>query len=146
MKATRLANLAPMLLALAVAACATTPEGEPVRSDSSSPDAARPPAETVPPLGEAIAPEGVPEQAWTAVLGALERELDGVNAADVHLVSVQAETWNDGSLGCPQPGEVYTQALVDGHRIVVEVDGEEFDFRVPSGGEPRRCESPTEGG
>jgi hypothetical protein len=34
-------------------------------------------------------------------------------------VQVQAVTWPDGSLGCPQPGRVYTQALVPGWRITV---------------------------
>jgi hypothetical protein len=38
-------------------------------------------------------------------------------------VSVDAVTWGDGSLGCPAPGRMYTQALVPGWRFVVR-DGE----------------------
>ncbi len=33
------------------------------------------------------------------------------------LVSAEAVTWRDGSLGCPQPGMGYTQALVPGWRV-----------------------------
>ena len=49
------------------------------------------------------------------------------------------KTWNDGSLGCPQPGELYTQALVDGFQVLLEVDGEEFDYRVGSGTAVHLC-------
>lgn len=33
------------------------------------------------------------------------------------LVSAERVTWSDGSLGCPQPDLMYTQALVPGYRI-----------------------------
>jgi hypothetical protein len=28
--------------------------------------------------------------------------------------------WNDGSLGCPEPGMMYTQALVNGYWLIIE--------------------------
>lgn len=34
-------------------------------------------------------------------------------------LKVEALIWSDGSLGCPQPGLSYTQALVPGWRLVV---------------------------
>lgn len=37
-------------------------------------------------------------------------------------------TWSDGSLGCPKPGMSYTQALVPGHLLVLEVDSEQFSY------------------
>jgi len=43
----------------------------------------------------------------------------GVAEDDIETMRVEAVTWPDGSLGCPQPGEMYTQALVEGHRIVL---------------------------
>jgi hypothetical protein len=38
------------------------------------------------------------------------------------LVIVRAESvvWNDGSLGCPEPGMMYTQALVNGYWVVID--------------------------
>ena len=35
----------------------------------------------------------------------------------LELVGAEAVTWRDGSLGCPQPGMGYTQALVPGWRV-----------------------------
>jgi hypothetical protein len=48
------------------------------------------------------------------------------------LVIVRAESvvWNDGSLGCPEPGMIYTQAQVNGYWIVIEAAGQKYDFRV----------------
>lgn len=33
------------------------------------------------------------------------------------LISAQEYTWSNGAMGCPQPGQVYTEALVDGYVI-----------------------------
>jgi hypothetical protein len=43
------------------------------------------------------------------------------NVAPEQLVIVRAESvvWNDGSLGCPEPGMMYTQALVNGYWVVI---------------------------
>jgi len=48
------------------------------------------------------------------------------------LVVVRAESvvWNDGSLGCPEPGMMYTQAQVNGYWIVIEAAGQKYDFRM----------------
>jgi hypothetical protein len=57
------------------------------------------------------------------------------------LVIVRAESvvWNDGSLGCPEPGMMYTQALVNGYWVVIDVAGQKYDFRVGSRGSFRLC-------
>jgi hypothetical protein len=39
----------------------------------------------------------------------------------LRVASAQPVTWPDGSLGCPQPGMLYTQALVPGWRITIEL-------------------------
>ena len=35
----------------------------------------------------------------------------------VRVVQSEAVTWRDGSLGCPEPGRMYTQALIRGYLI-----------------------------
>jgi hypothetical protein len=40
----------------------------------------------------------------------------------------------------------YTQALVDGFQVVLDVEGETLDYRIGSGTDLRLCESPIEGG
>jgi hypothetical protein len=41
----------------------------------------------------------------------------GVGVKDLRVLSVEAVTWPDGSLGCRQPGRLYPQVLVPGHRV-----------------------------
>jgi hypothetical protein len=52
----------------------------------------------------------------------------GLPRTALELVSAQAVTWSDGSLGCPQPGMGYTQALVPGYRIRIRAPAQEFDY------------------
>lgn len=61
---------------------------------------------------------------------------------EVVVVSSTAMTWNDGSLGCPQPGQQYTQALVEGWQMIVTVGDQTYDYRFASSGAPLLCESP----
>lgn len=72
--------------------------------------------------------------------------LTGVDAEEISVVRGESVTWNDGSLGCPEPGMLYTQALVDGYHVVLDAEGEQLDYRVGSGGGFRLCESGRPGG
>lgn len=74
-----------------------------------------------------------------AIIQDLSRRL-GEQVTDPTIVSAEPMTWNDGSLGCPEPGQLYTQALVDGFQVVLEIDGAEFDYRVGSATDVRLCE------
>ena len=38
--------------------------------------------------------------------------------------------WSDGSLGCPEPGLMYTQALVEGYQITLWAEGKEYDYHT----------------
>jgi hypothetical protein len=132
---------APLAALLLLAACAA-PAGAPSAS-ATEPAASRPPFETVTPspsdAAGAATPDGLPEAAWRAIVDDLSRRL-GEPVVDPTVISAVAKTWNDGSLGCPQPGELYTQALVEGFQVVLEVDGEQFDYRVGAGTDVRLCE------
>lgn len=50
--------------------------------------------------------------------------------ADVEVVSHEEVTWPDGGLGCPEPGMSYTQALVNGERIVLRADGVDYEYHA----------------
>ena len=65
--------------------------------------------------------------------------LDKVARDELVIVRAESVVWNDGSLGCPEPGMMYTQALVNGYWIVIEAAGQTYDFRVGSGGSFRLC-------
>jgi hypothetical protein len=42
-----------------------------------------------------------------------------VTADQITVLSSEQVTWSNGALGCPQPGRMYTQALVPGFRVAV---------------------------
>lgn len=65
-------------------------------------------------------------------------EFLSVPMTDVTLVSSQEQEFSDSSLGCPEPGMSYLQALTSGHQVIVEADGRRFDIRV-SGGHGKIC-------
>jgi hypothetical protein len=59
----------------------------------------------------------------------LARELD-VDPDAIELTGVGSMTWSDGSLGCPEDGMMYTQALVSGYLFIVEVDGKPYEIHT----------------
>jgi hypothetical protein len=68
----------------------------------------------------------------------------------VKVLSVEAVTWSDGSLGCPEPGMLYTQALVPGHRITVDAGGAPLVYHANARGgfvqcPPERALAPVPG-
>lgn len=76
-------------------------------------------------------------------LNADARDRAGQPNATITLVRAEAVQWPDGSLGCPQPDMMYTQAIVPGYWVVMELDGESFDYRVSERGNFVLCENGT---
>lgn len=64
-------------------------------------------------------PGGAPPQhpRFPAAADAARRHTGSPGAAT--LISVQEYTWSNGAMGCPQPGQAYTEALVQGYVIQV---------------------------
>ena len=70
----------------------------------------------------------------------------GVETADLTVVSFKDVTWPDGSLGCPEEGKLYTQALVEGYQILLRHEVRFFDYHGVDGEEPFLCESDEKDG
>ena len=68
----------------------------------------------------------------------------GVAPATVEVVAVQEVTWSDGSRGCAKKGMLYTQSLIDGSRITLQVDGTPYEYHSGGSGAPFLCERPTQ--
>lgn len=107
---------------------------------SVTPDPADPSGGTALPTGpvadEVLEREDV--QAAIADLATNESvEPDAVTVAGYHEV-----TWSDGSLGCPEPGMMYTQALVPGSLLVLESNGELFSYHGANGKPYKFCADP----
>jgi hypothetical protein len=69
----------------------------------------------------------------------------GVKEGDIEIGSVEQVTWTDGSIGCPQPGYLYTQALVDGVLIILRHGGLEYAYHQSGDDDPFYCEYPADG-
>ena len=75
-----------------------------------------------------------------AVADAAQRT--GVDESAVTVVLAESVVWPNSALGCPKPGNLYTDALVPGARVVVEAGGEQLDYRSGSNGQVKLCENP----
>lgn len=74
----------------------------------------------------------------------------GLEGESLILISAESVTWSDASLGCPQPGMVYTQALVPGFRIRIKARGKTLDYHAGARGvvllcPPERSRDPLPG-
>jgi len=128
------------LFVLLATACAA-PGGE---NQTISDSPTRAPIATVAP--SSTTPEGTDDMSSNVpadILQAISQDAATVTAtdvSDVELVMAKAVTWNDGALGCPEPGMMYTQALVDGFQVVVRAADQELDYRVGRDGAFMICE------
>lgn len=132
----RAMSAASVLIAAAIlTACAS---GEPMPTSPGG-SSSRPPLPTssAGPLGPTGTPAELPAAKWAAIEADLAAR--GVTAAP-ELTSADAVTFSDGSLGCPAPGQSYTQAMIDGLRVIVTAGGDTYDYRFGGGDEPRLCE------
>ena len=128
--------VASLALGLALAGCAGT-AGDPTEGASTMTPAEPPPSgnDLQLPVGE------VPTELLEAIVAdAADRA--GVRAQEIEVTAAERVTWSDGSLGCPEEGMAYTQALVPGYRVVLEAGGDQLNFRSSESGDFRFCEDP----
>ncbi len=87
-------------------------------------------------------PSGVTGEAPQALLDAIlddAAQQTGLDRSALIIVQDQAVVWPDGSLGCPQPGMMYTMALVDGYHVLVQAGDQLLDYRVGDHNNFQRC-------
>ena len=122
------------LLATALPDSPDPATGTPDRSPTMLPERV-PPMETgIPVTGE------VPAEIMDLILADLA-ERTSVARDQISVIRSEETVWNDGSLGCAQPGQFYTQALVNGYWVVLEVEGQEYDYRIADSGHFFLCEN-----
>ncbi|HEY4691397.1 MAG TPA: hypothetical protein VIK33_18965 [Anaerolineae bacterium] len=104
-------------------------------------DAIRPikPLETISPTQPALVVGEVPDDLLNSVIDDLAHRT-GIDRQSIEVVGAQAVVWNDGSLGCAKPGEMYTQAPVDGYRVILRADSKNYDYRLSDTGFFFLCE------
>jgi hypothetical protein len=54
----------------------------------------------------------------------------GIDTNQIKVIAFEEVTWRDSSLGCPQPGMAYLQVLSEGYRIVLQANGQNYDYHT----------------
>lgn len=156
----RLKNAAlTITLAVTLAACGTTADQPATTSDDAgSPNTEDPvdPSDLTPitpepprPTGGAGAlptgpvPDAVQEREDVQAAVEAEAERTGVDVAQVEIAGYADVTWRDGSIGCPEPGQMYTMALVPGHQLILSVDGQLASYHAAKDKPFTYCANPT---
>ena len=91
------------------------------------------------PIGKTALVKGEVPQ---AILESILKEAAALSKVDrdqLVIARAQSVVWSDGSLGCPEPGMMYTQALVNGYWVIIDAAGQTYDFRVDRSGRFQLC-------
>jgi len=94
----------------------------------------------------AIAPEGtppisIPEEARQWVDLARQELAKRLTVLDevIDLVDVEPAEWPNTAMGCPKPGETYSEVVTPGYRIRFRVQDRVYEVHVSKRGEVRLC-------
>jgi len=90
------------------------------------------------PAGLQVATSEVPRAVRRAVVADAARRF-GVAESAVVLSGAEKVTWSDGALGCPAPGQMYSQAQVPGFRVLAKTAAGSFLYHTDSRGQVLIC-------
>ncbi len=124
----------------APAATATQPQ---LPTKEATPEATLPLEGLTPmPASSAGASVAIPPAAKAAVAAAkadLAQRL-GVNEKEILVTSIEAVDWSDSSLGCPQPGMMYMQVITPGFRVMLQAQGQAYEYHTDQGRNAVLCD------
>ena len=114
-----------LALMLTLTGCGQNP-GSPTTTAVATPPAQPAVAPLVSPVpGANVGPDE--QQAVAAALQDAATHL-GVAAGELSVQQVEAREWGDSSLGCPQPGLLYSQVVTPGFLIVINSRGKQLEY------------------
>ena len=65
-----------------------------------------------------------------------------VEISQIVLTDAREVIWSNSSLGCPQPGMLYTEMLTPGYLILLNVHGLEYEYHAGKNSDAFLCENP----
>jgi len=98
--------------------------------------------DTAQPAGEPVSTSSMPRAVRRAVVADAAKRFQVAEDAVV-LASAELVTWSDGSLGCPQAGRMYTQALVPGYRVTATTTSGRMLYHTDTRGNAVTCGMPV---
>jgi hypothetical protein len=131
-------TVASCLIVIALAGCASSPPGHglPAVAPVQKPTPSLTPAVGANP-GNRTMPANLQSVVEAATQDAASRM--NVDRAAIEVVRAEQVIWSDGSLGCPAPGMLYTQALVPGYRVILRAGGQTLDYHAAANGRFALC-------
>lgn len=69
-----------------------------------------------------------------------------IEVDQIGLIEAKAVEWSDTSLGCPKPGMMYAQVITPGYRVVLEAEGETYEYHTDQGRVVVLCEGASSPG
>jgi hypothetical protein len=128
--------------AVSAGAAESTLPSRPVfpRETGVAPPTRIPDAATISPLpeGTPVATADVPRAVRRAVVADAAKRFK-LAESGVVLLRAEQVTWSDGSLGCAEPGVMYTQSPVPGYLIVAKTDAGELAYHTDSRSLAKSC-------
>lgn len=133
-----LLTAAAAVVACIVAAACTVSAAPPQTRPSRDPVPVSPPAARPTAPAQAAATGEVPADLVARMRADLAKRMN-LDASEASVVSAQEVTWPNGALGCAQPGEIHTQALVPGYRVELEAGGRTYAYHAAKTGYFKLC-------
>jgi hypothetical protein len=95
-----------------------------------------------PPNQNGATPVTVPPDAASVVEAAMSDATAhlGVSRDQLHVDQVQAHQWPDSSLGCPQPGQLYSQIVTPGYLVVISGSGKQLEYHTDARSHVTLCQ------
>jgi len=64
----------------------------------------------------------------------------GASPADLKVDQVEPRQWGDSSLGCPKPGQMYSQIVTPGYLIIISGPGKQLEYHADTRGHVVLCQ------
>jgi hypothetical protein len=86
--------------------------------------------------GEAAVSAALPSGSQAAVVSARTNlaQRTGIPANQIEPVLVEPREWPDSALGCPEPGQSYLQVVTPGYLVVLEAQGQRYEYHTDQTG------------
>ncbi len=64
----------------------------------------------------------------------------GISPASLKVDQVEPRQWGDSSLGCPKPGQMYSQIVTPGYVVVISGSGRQLEYHTDTRGHLVLCQ------
>ena len=66
-----------------------------------------------------------------------------IPVSQIMVVNARNVVWSNASLGCPQPGMMYAEVLRPGYLILLNANGQDYEYHAGKNSDAFYCETPS---